>query len=63
MMGNALAKDAYGLAPLISYEITCEFCLDSKEESEDLLEWNCWICDNISLSSEKVKNHLYWVHQ
>ena len=51
-MGNALAKDAYGLAPLISYEITCEFCLDSKEESEDLLEWNCWICDNISLSSE-----------
>ena len=63
MMGNALAKDAYGLAPLISCEITCEFCLDIKEESEDLLEQNYWICWNISLPTEKLKNHLYWVRQ
>ena len=40
MGGNALAKDAYGLAPMISYKITCEFCMDIKEESEDLLERN-----------------------
>ena len=48
-MGNVLAKDAYGLAPLISCEITCETW---KEESEDLLERDSWICGNFSLSSE-----------